>query len=113
MHVRAATAGDLDAVMALESGAFEHDRLSRRSLKRFILAPHHPLLVARFGARVAGYALLALRKGGRTCRIYSIAVDPGCGRRGVGSELLHACERYVRAHGLESLRLEVRYDNAA
>jgi ribosomal protein S18 acetylase RimI-like enzyme len=55
---------------------------------------------------------MALRAGGRTCRIYSIAVDPDCGRRGVGSELLHACERYARAHGRESLRLEVRYDNA-
>ena len=36
----------------------------------------------------------------------------GEGGRGVGRELLHAAERYARAHGCVALRLEVRYDNA-
>ena len=40
-----------------------------------------------------------------------MAVDPRRGRRGVGRELLNACERYARAHGRTALRLEVRYDN--
>ena len=82
-------------------------------LRAFIRAPRRPLIVARFGDRVAGYALLSAREGGRTARIYSIAVDPAQGRRGVGRALLQACERYARAHGREALRLEVRYDNPA
>ena len=112
MVVRAAELQDLEAILALECAAFASDRLSRRALRRFIKAPHRPLIVAKFGDALAGYALLALREGGKTCRIYSVAVDPKRGRRGVGRELLNACERYARAHGRTALRLEVRYDNA-
>ena len=113
MTIGPASLDDLDAIEALEAAAFTGDRLSRRSLRAFIRAPRRPLIVARFGERVAGYALLSARKGGRTARIYSLAVDPAQGRRGVGRALLQACERYARAHGLEALRLEVRYDNPA
>ena len=113
MTIGPASLDDLDAIEALEAAAFTGDRLSRRSLRAFIRAPRRPLIVARFGDRVAGYALLSARAGGRTARIYSIAVDPAQARRGVGRALLQACERYARAHGLEALRLEVRYDNPA
>jgi ribosomal-protein-alanine acetyltransferase len=111
--IRAAELPDLEAIHALELAAFATDRLSRRALRRFILAAHRPLIVAKFGAALAGYALLAIREYGRTARIYSLAVDPRHGRRGVGRALLQACERYARGHGRAALRLEVRYDNAA
>jgi ribosomal-protein-alanine acetyltransferase len=111
--VRAAEPADLEAVHALELSAFATDRLSRRALRRFIAAPHRPLIVAKFGSALAGYALLAVRKNAKTARIYSVAVDPRQGRRGVGRALLQACERYARGHGRTALRLEVRYDNAA
>jgi len=113
MVVGAASLDDLDAIQALEFAAFPGDRLSRRSLRSFIAAAHRPLIVAKFGDRLAGYALIALRKGGRSARLYSLAVDPAQGRRGVGRALLQACERYARAHGRASLRLEVRYDNVS
>jgi ribosomal protein S18 acetylase RimI-like enzyme len=111
--VRAASLGELDAIHALEVAAFPDDRLSRRSLHAFIAAPHRPLIVAKFGDALAGYALLAVRKGGKTARLYSLAVDPAQARRGVGRALLQACERYARAHGRSALRLEVRDDNAS
>jgi len=113
MVVGAASLDDLDAIQALEYAAFPGDRLSRRSLRSFIVAAHRPLIVAKFGQRLAGYALIALRKGGRSARLYSLAVDPAQGRRGVGRALLQACERYARAHDRTALRLEVRYDNAS
>ena len=113
MTVRAASPDDLDAIHALEVAAFPGDRLSRRSLRGFLRAAHRPLFVAKFSEKLAGYALIALRKGGRSARLYSLAVDPGHGRRGVGRALLQACERYARAHGRSALRLEVRYDNAS
>ena len=111
MTIGPASLDDLDAIEALETAAFSGDRLSRRSLRAFIRGPRRPLIVARFGDRIAGYALLSTRAGGRSARIYSLAVDPAQGRRGVGRALLQACERYARGHGLEALRLEVRYDN--
>jgi [ribosomal protein S18]-alanine N-acetyltransferase len=111
--VRAAEPADLEAIHALEVAAFATDRLSRRALRRFIGAAHRPLIVAKFGPALAGYALLAIRKDSKTARIYSLAVDPRQGRRGVGRALLQACERYARGHGRCVLRLEVRYDNPA
>jgi ribosomal-protein-alanine N-acetyltransferase len=111
--VRAAEMADLEAILALENASFETDRLSKRALRRFIAAPSRPLIVARSGSELLGYILIVTRKGGRAARIYSLAVDARHGRRGVGRELLHAGERYARAHGLDALRLEVRYDNFA
>ena len=113
MTIGAACLGDLDAIQSLEAASFSTDRLSRRSLRSFIRAPNQPLIVAKIGAGLAGYALVALRKGGLAARLYSLAVDPALGRRGVGRALLEACEHYARAHGRNALRLEVRYDNAS
>ncbi len=54
-----------------------------------------------------------MRHGAKSARLYSLAVDPSQGRRGVGRALLQACERYARARDRGVLRLEVRYDNAS
>jgi [ribosomal protein S18]-alanine N-acetyltransferase len=113
LTIRAAELGDLDAIFALERAVFSTDRLSRRSLRAFIVNPHRPLLVAFSNGGLAGYALVALRKGAAAARLYSIAVDRGSGRRGVGRALMAACENYAAAHGRRALRLEVRSDNEA
>ena len=111
--IRPARPADLDAIEALEAAVFSGDRLSRRSLRAFIRSPRKPLLVAHWEGRLAGYALDALREGSRVARLYSIAVDPAVGRRGIGRALLGACEAYARRYGREALRLEVRDDNCA
>jgi [ribosomal protein S18]-alanine N-acetyltransferase len=111
--IRPARLSDLDAILRLEDKVFTCDRLSRRSLRAFTVSPRRPLLAAFCDDRLAGYALVALREGSRVARLYSIAVDPDLGRRGVGRALLQACERYARRHGRHSLRLEVRHDNEA
>ena len=46
VDIRAAGLGDLDAILALELAVFATDRLSRRSLRAFILSPRRPLIVA-------------------------------------------------------------------
>ena len=107
--VRPAAETDLDAVYALECAAFESDRVSRHALRRFLRASHRPLMVARSGGRVIGYIVLRLYP--RSARVYSLAVAVSHQRRGVGHELLHAAERYARAHGRMRLTLEARYDN--
>jgi ribosomal-protein-alanine N-acetyltransferase len=113
ISIRAGTLRDLDAIFALEHAVFATDRLSRRSLRAFILDRRRPLRVAVLDKALAGYALIALRKRSAAARLYSIAVDPRCGRQGVGSALMGACERYAAAHGCDLLRLEVRADNEA
>ena len=111
--VREARQSDLDAIARLENESFESDRVSRRSLREFLRAKHRPVIAATIDDEIAGYALVALRKGARAVRIYSLAVAARFGRRGVGRALMQACEAYARRHGRSALTLEVRYDNAA
>lgn len=108
-----AAAGDLDALSALERAAFSGDRLSRRSLARFLRQEHGIFLVARAGAALAGYALVLTRRGSAKARLYSIAVDAGMRGRGVARRLLAAAERAALDAGAGALRLEVRADNGA
>ena len=109
--VREAKLDDLDDIEKLENESFETDRVSRRSLRQFLKAPHRPVIAATLGGELAGYALVSLRKGTRAARIYSIAVHARFARRGVGRALLKACEAYGSAHSRGALTLEVRYDN--
>jgi ribosomal-protein-alanine N-acetyltransferase len=110
-RIRPALPADLDDLERLERGTFESDRLSRRSLRNFIASPRVALIVAHTGAKLAGYALLAFRRGSLVARLYSIAVDPAHGRRGIGRGLIDAAMAQARARGARILRLEVRSDN--
>lgn len=111
--IREARPRDLEAIARLENESFESDRVSRRSLREFLRAPHRPVIAATIDEDLAGYLLVSLRKGSRALRIYSLAVDARFARRGVGRALLQACEAYARRHRREGITLEVRYDNAA
>jgi [ribosomal protein S18]-alanine N-acetyltransferase len=111
--VREARPSDLDAITRLENDSFDTDRVSRRSLREFLRAKPRPVTAATIDGELAGYALVALRKGTRSARIYSLAVHTRFARRGVGRALLQACEAYARRHRRSALTLEVRYDNAS
>jgi len=111
LFVRQAALDDLAAIVKLERDAFPDDQVSRQSLRAFLRAAHRPVIAATIDGAVAGYALVSLSKRTRAARIYSIAVAARFARRGVGQALLHACEKYARAHGKRALTLEVRYDN--
>lgn len=113
MMVRPATAADLPAIEAIERSVFTGDRLSRRSLRYFLAARTAMMFVLAFNDQIAGYSLIALRKGSRRARLYSLALDPAGHGRGLGRFLLGASERAAKARGALSMRLEVRTDNAA
>jgi [ribosomal protein S18]-alanine N-acetyltransferase len=113
INVREARPRDLEAIARLENESFETDRVSRRSLREFLRAPHRPVIAATIDDELAGYVLVSLRKGARALRIYSLAVDGRFTRRGVGRALLQASEAYARRHRRATLTLEVRYDNAS
>jgi len=113
VHIRPAERADVDQLVALEQLAFSADRMSRRSVRRFIDNPHAALIVAERGDALEGYALVLFRKGSDVARLYSIAVAPHTSGRGLGKALLAAAEAAVIARGRSVLRLEVHERNAA
>lgn len=110
--VRRGRPDDLDALEALENKSFSSDQLSRRSLARYLRVASAALMVVETEAGLGGYALIGLRRGGRTASLYSICVDPDQGGRGLGKTLMAALEAEARAQGRDVVTLEVRADNA-
>ncbi len=110
--LRSATPDDVSGLLALEA-QFPGDRLSPRQLRRHLQNPRAKLRVLVADQRLAGYALVFTRRGSRTARLYSIAVDPALRGRGFGVSLLRDAEAQARAAGCDRLQLEVRVDNDA
>ncbi len=110
--LRAAAPADLDALVALETEAFEADRISRRSFRRLLESPTASFVVAEDGGRMAGYALILTRASTALARLYSLAVSPASRGRGIAAKLLAAAEEVAYDRGAIALRLEVRADNA-
>jgi ribosomal protein S18 acetylase RimI-like enzyme len=113
VRIRKAVAGDLDALDALEHRVFATDHLSRRSLRHFLRSPTAAVIVAEEGGAVAGTAIVLFRPRSAVARLYSIAVAPHLGGRGVGSRLLARVEEIAVARGCGAMRLEVHQSNAA
>lgn len=110
--IRRGRMSDLPALMALEQVAFTTDHLSRRSLRHFLAAPTATLIVAE-GAdqQLAGYAIVFYPPHSQRARLYSIAVAPHFGGRGLGPLLLSAAENAAILRGRRAMRLEVHESN--
>jgi ribosomal protein S18 acetylase RimI-like enzyme len=102
---------DLDALLALEQAVFDTDILSRRSFRHFLAARNSTLIVAEESGKLAGYVLVLYPPRSKLARLYSVAVAPHIGGRGVGSHLLAAGEEAARRHGRRAMRLEVHEHN--
>jgi ribosomal protein S18 acetylase RimI-like enzyme len=102
---------DLDALLAIEEAVFTTDVLSRRSFRRFLAAKGATLIVAEAAGKLAGYALVLYAPRSMFARLYSIAVAPHIGRRGVGPLLLAGAEQAARRRGRRAMRLEVHEHN--
>lgn len=113
VHVRRATAADLDGLVALEQAAFTLDRMSARQWRRHLESLTAEVFVATRARRAIGAAVVFRRRGSDIARLYSIAVASGERGGGIGAKLLDAVERSARRHGCRRLRLEVRRDNLA
>jgi ribosomal protein S18 acetylase RimI-like enzyme len=112
VRVRAAEPGDLDALVELENRVFSTDRLSRRSLRRFLGSNSAVVLVAqKEHGSLAGTAIVLFRPRAAVARLYSIAVAPDMGGRGVAPMLLAAAEEVARRRGCSAVRLEVHVTN--
>ncbi|MGQ0698857.1 MAG: GNAT family N-acetyltransferase [Panacagrimonas sp.] len=112
VRVRAATLDDAPAILELEA-LFPSDRMSARSVRRFLRSEKARVWVADDGTRVQGNLVLLLRSGSTAARIYSVIVDPDARGLGLGHRLVEAAERSARKLGLQRIALEVRADNLA
>jgi ribosomal-protein-alanine N-acetyltransferase len=109
--IRRGRKSDLSALQAIEDCCFTTDRLSRRSLRYFLAAANAVLLVAEVGGVIAGYALVAFRRGSAIARLYSIAIHPDYQGRNLGRTLLKDSEKTARSAGADRMHLEVRARN--
>ncbi len=111
MVLRRGRARDLNALVALERKVFTTDILSRRSFRHFLATPHAALIVAEAADKLAGYALVLYPPRSTLARLYSIAVAPHAGQRGIGRRLLAAAEEAARLRRRRAMRLEVHEHN--
>ena len=102
---------DLAALVTLELAVFKVDIVSRRSFRRFIASRQASLFVAEESGGLAGYALVLYPPRSKHARLYSIAVAPHVGGRGLGPRLLAAAEAAARRRGRRAMRLEVHVRN--
>jgi len=115
VRVRSARATDLDALVRIEERAFaeESERIKRRQWRRLVERAGGLTMVAILGEVVVGALVLGYREGGVTLRVYSLGVEPGFRRRGVGRRLLAYAFAFAARRHLSLLRLEVRSRNRA
>lgn len=109
--IRPARAADIDALVAIETAAFETDRISRRSFRTLLERESATTLIAEAEGRAAGYAMVLFRRGSGVARLYSLARLPGPEGTGLGRELLEAAEKAAYERGRLLLRLEVSERN--
>ncbi len=109
--IRRATAGDLDALVALEQAAFTTDHLSRRQYTKHLRSDSARVFVAMDEGGLLGKALVFFHKGSDIARLYSIAVADRARGRGIAKALLAKVEQAARSHGCRRMRLEVSQSN--
>lgn len=111
--IRDAKLSDLNALVAIENASFEIDRFSRRSFRYLLTKANAVNKVFEQGGRLCGYVTLLFNTGTSLARLYSVAVDPGCRKQGVGAALMAVAEASALENECIALRLEVRRDNAS
>lgn len=113
LSVRRAQAGDLDAIMELETALFPGDAWSRGQMAEELASPHGYYVVAETDTSVDGYAGLRAPRGTEQGDIQTIGVAPAARRRGLGRRLLGVLLAEARDRGMREVFLEVRADNPA
>jgi ribosomal protein S18 acetylase RimI-like enzyme len=100
LHIRTATADDVDAVLAFWRTAAEGTSISDDldGVARLVDRDPQSLLLAEQNGELAGTVIAGFD--GWRCHLYRLAVHPDRRRQGIGSALLAAAEeRFVRLGG--------------
>jgi ribosomal protein S18 acetylase RimI-like enzyme len=109
--VRPATVKDIEALVRLEKVGFTSDQFDRDRLLYLLGKANATALIVEQEGQICGSAIMAWRKNSSVGRLYSIVIDPAFQGRGMGRQLLQACEDAALACGCDRVSLEVRVDN--
>jgi ribosomal-protein-alanine acetyltransferase len=110
--LRRATAGDLDAIMAIENATFTDDAWSPATMAAELAGEHgHYLVAVGEDGAIDAYAGLLAPEGGGQADIQTIAVVDRARRQGLGRTLVTALIDEARRRGATEVFLEVRADN--
>jgi len=101
---------DLDEVIVIERHSFP-SAWSRDSYERELRNHNSYYFVARREGRLVGY--IGMWVVVDEAHITTLAVHPGCRRRGLGSHLLRLLMEHARQRGAARVTLEVREQNLA
>lgn len=108
MEIQTASLRDLGALRRLEHVCFEKDAWPLLDLIAVLTWPEVIRLKAVEDGEMIGFIAGDPRSSQRTSWIVTIGVDPRYRRRGIGRELLRACEQRTR---LPRMKLTVRMSN--
>lgn len=111
--IRPVEPADLDTIVALEQRCFDRDAQTRRSLRYLLTRANAINIAAEQHSRLIGYLTLLLRRGARTARVYSIAVEAAARGQGLAARLLAAAEDRATRLGCNRMVCEVRASNRA
>lgn len=109
--IRRAAHADIPALVTLEA-VFPTDRMSTRNFQDLLRRGRGSVLVYEDEGALLGDAVVLYRRNSPTARIYSLVVEPKQRGRGIAQQLLAAVEIEARERQCQTLRLEVRPDNA-
>jgi ribosomal protein S18 acetylase RimI-like enzyme len=87
-------------------------QIPRRSFRHFIGSAKSDLIVADAGGITTGCALVNYRQNSTSAWLYSLAVATDFQRRGLARRLLEEAEKKAIRRGCQTMRLEVRADDA-
>lgn len=107
--VRRARPEDLDAMAAIEAAHPSSAGWSKTQFAAELARENALLLVCELGGRPVGH--LAAWFVGAEAQLFTVTVDPGQARRGVGSALLGELAARARARGCAKITLELSERN--
>jgi len=110
--IRRARPADAAAILALEA-IFPSDRMTIRSIRRFLRVPSASVWIAERDGTVVGNLIWLRRAGSRAARIYSVVVAPEARGLKLAQRMIAAMESDAANAGCTTATLEVRADNAA
>lgn len=99
---------DLTALVQLEGSCFEPERQDGEGpIRHSLRSPHQEVWVAEEETGGAILGAMTLRLHPRTCRIYSVAVDPAAQGKGIGRQLMEKALTRALKKGCSRIHLEV------
>jgi len=111
LRLRAAGAGDLGGLLALERACDGAPHWSEAAWLAMLTGDERAVIVAERQAELVGFVAVALVAG--VASLESIGVDAAVRRQGTARMLCEAALAWARTQGATAMELEVRASNAA